>query len=108
MTEKLLLSYLFLTQYNNIICQYCNKINETFGNKIDESSFSLDPEQKVSHNIEYNILINKELSNECSISDCDLCLKSDPNYCIVCKDDNYSIIEDIKYPYGKLKICSEN
>ena len=87
--------------------EHCNKINETFGNKIDESSFSLDPEQKVSHNIEYNILINKELSNECSISDCDLCLKSDPNYCIVCKDDNYSIIEDIKYPYGKLKICSE-
>jgi len=85
----------------------CNKINDTFGDKNDISSYSLNKGQKNSHYIYYKIVINEELSNECNITDCDLCLKKDLNYCIICKDDNYYIIEDQKYRYGKLKICHE-
>ena len=86
---------------------HCDKINETFGDKNDESSYSLNKDIKFSHLIYYRILFNEELSNKCNISEWNLCLKNDLNYCIVCEDDNYSIIEDQKYPYGKLKIFSE-
>ena len=87
--------------------EYCNKINETFGDKNDESSYTLNKDEKFSQDINYIISINEALSNKCNVNGCDLCLGSDENYCIVCKDDNYIMIEDKKYPYGKLKICSE-
>ena len=85
--------------------EHCNKINDTFGEKNDESSYYR-KSIYFSHNLIYNIYINESLSNQCN-NDCNLCLKRDLNYCIICKDNNYYIIKDEKYPYGKLKICLE-
>ena len=87
--------------------EYCNKINDTFGDKNDESSYTLNKKDYYSQMLYYYIYITDKLSNECNIENCDLCLETDPNYCIVCKDDKYYIIEDQKYFHGKLKICSE-
>ena len=84
--------------------EHCDKINDTFGNKNDESSYVLYTD-KDSHEIYYYIVFKEKLSTICNITNCELCLISDLNYCIVCKDNNYTIFEDQKYPYGKLKIC---
>ena len=84
--------------------EHCNKINETFGVKNDESSYTL-YQCKESHIFYYSIFINYELSNNCTV-DCILCLDNDPNYCIVCKG-KYTFIFGDEYKFGKKKICSE-
>ena len=57
--------------------EYCNKINDTFGDKNDESSYTLNTKNYFSHMLDYYIYITEKLSNECNIEDCDLCLKRD-------------------------------
>ena len=51
----------------------------------------------------YIVNITQDLTNECNDTNCDLCLKNDINYCIICKNDNFTIIEDKNYKYGKKK-----
>ena len=45
------------------------------------------------------------MTSNCSSADCSLCLESDLNYCIVCKNDNYTIVYDDNYTFGKIKLC---
>ena len=90
-------------QFNKLF----NKINDTFGDKTDESSYTLNQKSLYSHTLYYYIYIEQELSNKCNNNLCDLCLKTDLNYCLVCKDDNYYFIEDQNHLYNKSKICLE-
>ena len=108
-------------QYNNIYIKYyivlspmtdleksnsfCDKINDTFGNKNDENSIR--DFKKKSVLSFFNVSINEKMSSNCSDTNCSLCLKNDSNYCIVCKDDNYTIILDDKFRYGKFKLCQK-
>ena len=46
------------------------------------------------------------MSKNCTDNNCTLCLEEDPNYCIVCKDNNYTIFYNAEYRYGKKKLCS--
>ena len=50
----------------------------------------------------YNIIIDKSLENNCTNSNCELCLEEKKDYCITCKY-NYSIDDNIKN-----KICYLN
>ena len=86
-----------LDEFNN----KWNYINTTYGNKNDEQSYGIS--NKKSFPLFYNIIINKPLNTSCNDSNCTLCLQEDINYCIVCKDDKYTILDDEKY--GKIKLC---
>ena len=85
----------------NIFNSYCDKVNDTFGDINDEASYQFD--YKYSLDSIYNLNMKEEFSSKCNDSNCSLCLRNDPNYCIVCIDDNYTIISD--EIYGKRKIC---
>ena len=81
---------------------YCDKINETYGDKDEDSSI---PTKRIfSMYSNYYIEVKEELTIDCK-DNCTLCLRNDKNYCIVC-EDKFTIIYDKDYKYGK-KICQE-
>ena len=86
-----------LTTFNS----YCDNYNDSFGDINDENSYQFD--SLISVDATYNINMEDELSSLCNATNCSLCLKNDSYYCIICIDDNYTIIFD--QIYGKRKIC---
>ena len=89
-----------LTKFNS----YWDKYNDTFGNIDDENSYKFSLRKSISSY--FNISINESLTSiNCSNVNCNLCLRRDLNYCIVCQGDNYEIINDENSKFGKLKLC---
>ena len=86
-----------ILEYNEI----WDDIDDSFGNRNDTHSYLKNT--KTSFEFEINIILGKNMSTTCNDEDCALCLKENLDYCIVCKDDNYTTIND--KIYGKLKIC---
>ena len=86
--------------------EYCDKINDTFGDKNDENSYNFYERQSIY--AKHSIIIREDLSDNCNNKNCILCLREDRDYCIVCENDEYTIIEDESYKYGKLKLCTNN
>ena len=101
-------SYSFYSTPPNI--ENFNEIWDTFLGEQEniENSNSMNLDLKHSLYAESYIFFNKELNKTCNDDNCTLCLKEDPDYCIVCKDENYTIIYDEKYRYGKKKFCWKN
>ena len=89
-----------LEDYN----QYCDNYNNEYGDIYDEEFYE-EPIQRTAPYFFYYININKNLSRECNDTNCTLCLSDDRYYCLVCKDDNYTIIYNDSFKYGKNKIC---
>ena len=82
---------------------YCDNINETYGDKDDDSSI---PKQGIySIYSEYFLEVKEELTIDCN-ENCTLCLKNNKSYCIVC-EDKFTIIYNKDYKYGKKKVCQE-
>ena len=83
--------------------KYFDNYNKTYGdsNEIENKEMI-----KVSNTLSYIVNITQDLTNECNDTNCALCLKNDINYCVICINDNYIIIEDKNYKYGKKKICN--
>ena len=102
--EILFLFYAFIYPEEdvNIFNSYLDNYNDTFGDINDENSFYSEL-CKYSTSAKYSINMEDELSRKCNDSNCILCLRNVPNYCIVCIDDNYTFISD--EIYGKRKIC---
>ena len=86
------------TYVDNIVTNYGTDSADIFNN--DKSKY----ESRVLY---YNIIIDKNLVNNCANSNCDLCLEEKPDYCITCKY-NYTIDDNIKNktccPNGVIKI----
>ena len=91
-----------LTEFNDLV----DSFDETYGDKTNEETF-LNSIGIIKKSIisTYNLYIKYNLTTNCDDNNCTLCLKNDTNYCIVCKDDIYTIIDD--NTYGKLKICQK-
>ena len=83
--------------------EYFDNYNNTYG---DLEGINYKNTLKTSDTSSYIVNITQDLTNECNDINCALCLKNDINYCIICINDNYTIIENKKYKYGKKKICS--
>ena len=108
--DKIIIKYIYkiifpgATEYNG----NCEKINDDYGNKEDTFSFR-DKDNKIELQRTLpsylTIVLDTNLSTICNDINCDLCFKNDLDYCIVCKDDNFTIINDINL--GKLKICTK-
>ena len=92
-----------LDEYNKL----CDYFDNTYGNSSDSSSFKA--MQKTILILFYCYIdINKNLSdNDCIDSNCSLCLKDEPDYCLVCRDE-YTIINHKNFTYGKKKFCIKN
>jgi len=91
--------------YNiNEINEYCDEINDTYGDKNDYNSNPFKVKKSI-FNV-YYININKNLKTACNDSNCILCLDNEINYCIVCKG-KYKFIFGDEYLYKKKKICEE-
>ena len=103
--NEIYMSYKFIAFAPNL--EKFNEIWDTSSGDI-ENSHSKNFNLKSSSYAKYYININKELNKTCNDENCTLCLKEDPDYCIVCKDENYTIIYDEKYRYGKKKFCWKN
>ena len=88
----------------NEINEYCDEINDFYGDKNDKNSYSFVLKYSV-FNIFY-FYINENLETICNDTNCILCLRDDINYCIVCKG-NYTFIIGDEYMYKKKKICEE-
>ena len=94
-------AYIFPEENLDVFNSYCDNYNDSFGDINDDNSYHLN--FKGSINAKYYINLEDELTKICNATNCDLCLRNDPYYCILCIDDNYTIIyDDI---YGKRKIC---
>ena len=92
-----------LTKFNS----YWDKYNDTFGNISDSNSNKF--ESKTSIISILNISISDEMTSiNCSDISCSVCLTKDLNYCLICENDNYKIINDKNYKYGKLKLCQKD
>ena len=78
-------------------------IDDTYGNRNDTKTY--DKKSKSTSFFNLDIFIDENLITTCNDINCSLCLKNNTDYCIVCKNDNFSIINDKNY--GKLKICSK-
>ena len=83
--------------------KYCDKINETFGNKNEAESYEISNKKKL---VTYYITIEEDLSTNCKDNNCSLCIEGDEeDYCLVCEDDDYTVLYGDEYDYGKLKLC---
>ena len=80
--------------------EYFDNYNNTYGN-LEEIKY--EETFKTSGISSYIVNITQNLTNECNDTNCTLCLKNDINYCIICINDNYTIIENKIYKYGKKK-----
>ena len=87
-----------LSEFN----KFCDKYNDTFGNIDDRNLRSTTNTQELSY---YYVSITQDLTTECNDINCTLCLENNKDYCIICKDDNYTIIHGEGYEYGKIKKC---
>ena len=96
----------WISEPNNLedFNQYCDSYNNKYGNVTNEE-FS--QESSIKTSLEYNYYINiiEELSRECNDNNCTLCLYNDKDYCLVCKDENFTIIYNDSFKYNKKKIC---
>ena len=88
----------------NEINEYCDKINDVYGDKTDSNSYSFVLKNSAFNS--YEFYIYKDLETICNDTNCILCLRDDINYCIVCKG-NYTFIFGDEYMYKKKKICKE-
>ena len=88
----------------NEINEYCDEINDVYGDKNDNNSYSFKYKNSVTNS--YEFYINQNLETICNDTNCILCLRNDINYCIVCKG-NYTFIIGDEYMYKKKKICEE-
>ena len=86
--------------------EFCDEIS---GNLNDINNDLFYEQKSKSFNIKYIINIDKDLSKNCTDPKCILCFDYNRNYCIVCEDDSYTIINDENYTYtnGKSKICKK-
>ena len=57
---------------------------ETYGNDIESTIFDSQKSEYESKILNYNIIINETLKKQCSIDNCELCLRNQ-DYCITCK-----------------------
>ena len=89
-----------LEDYNN----YCDNYNNEYGD-INDTEFYKSPIERRIFSFYYYINITENLSRECNDTNCTLCLSDDRYYCLVCKDDNYTIIYNESSKYDKFKIC---
>ena len=87
----------YATEFN----EYADKLNSNYGN-VDDSGYQMFIYTSPVYH--YFININYNLSLECNNSNCSLCLRNDTDFCLVCKDE-YTIIYNQNYFYGKKKIC---
>jgi hypothetical protein len=90
--EKTLINFFFqmaMFPSDNIteINEYCDKINDDYGDKNDKNSIPFS--MKESLYTDFNILITENLETVCNDTNCILCLGKDINYFIVCRG-NYS------------------
>ena len=92
-----------IQDFNN----YCDNYNDNFGNINDTTAYEK-IKNKNSIYSNYDININEELSAECNDTNCTLCLRDNRYYCIVCKDNIYTIIYNNSYKNDKLKICTKD
>ena len=103
--NKLILTY--FTEYEsydiNEYNTFYDKINDTLGDKSDIKSMNLLYKYGMDYTIDINI--NLDLNEACNDEKCILCLENDRDYCLVCIDDNYTILYGDNYTYGKLKLC---
>ena len=83
---------------------YWDYYNDTFGDINDQDSYRFKSKRTIISS--YNINLTDNMSTKCNDKNCTLCLENDKNYCIVCKDE-YTIINDKQYKYGKIKICKK-
>jgi len=88
----------------NEINEYCDKINDVYGDKKDNNSYSFESKNSIFNS--YEFYIYEDLETICNDSNCILCLREDINYCIVCKG-NYNFTFGDEYMYKKKKICEE-
>ena len=86
----------------NCIIEYVYKatepdinIYETYPNRIegDDDNTSFSKNEYFGRLTYYKIILNKQLSTNCSNSDCILCSKTPNNHCITCKH-NYTLINN--------------
>ena len=54
-------------------------------NESSEIDMYFNKEEYIGRLTYYNIFLNESLSNDCKVSNCNLCLKNNRNFCIVCK-----------------------
>ena len=81
--------------------KYCDKINDTLGNRNDEKSYNQFIRNL--YRMNYYININQDLSKKCDDPNCILCLGNHRDYCLVCRTNIYEVYHD--NGGGKLKIC---
>jgi hypothetical protein len=82
--------------------KYLDKYNDTFG---DITNYNFYKKEVRSESVYYNVNITQNLSTECTNMNCTLCLEKNRNYCIICRNDDYTIINSEEYEFGKIKLC---
>ena len=105
--DNMILYYEIIIQTPNEVSEYnkyCDKINDTLGDQNDNKSYIYN--YKSSLGIYHYITINENLLTTCNNPNCTLCLEDNKDYCLVCGNDNYIVLEG-DYKYGKLKLCNQ-
>ena len=103
---KMAFSYIFKTPNNTTEYNlYLDKYNDTLGDINDEKSY--EALTYYSKNYQYYININENLSTNCNDTNCNLCLRNDTDYCIIC-NNKYNIIYHKTFINGKKKICNKD
>ena len=87
-----------VTEFN----MYVDKYNDTFGDITNNNFYKKEVRSQFAY---YNVNITQNLSTECNDTNCTLCLEKNRNYCIICRNDNYTIINSTEYEFGKIKLC---
>ena len=100
--EFSLTSPINLEEYNS----YCDNYNNQYGDIFDEDLFEK-PKKWECYGFYYYIDIDENLIRKCDDTNCILCLRDKTYYCLVCKDDKYTIIYDENYKLGKFKKCQK-
>ena len=88
---KIKFSYIFTEPKYEDYTKFLDVIENTYG-EFDEATYNEQKDKYEGKIIDYNILLEEELIKDCG-NYCELCKKSNTNYCITCKF-NYIIDEN--------------